>query len=479
MVPNAGPLFIISIVSFASNWQFGYQITYINTAAPDFYAFANDAYQRNSWQGFGNSTSQATYLPYEKWSQQWSLIVSSFYPGTFLGFVLVPFLIRRVGVKKSLIFSAYPAVLGCFIQLFVQLSSSGNLLVLNLILGRFLASTEKHRPFLSSLQQVSQALSTLIGLLVGSESIIPLGALKIQWLQILGIVPICVFIVVLVLLPDTPLHLLEDSKKREKPIDFNLKNEIIKSATFYYGDPLELSIKDNDFGKWDNMENPEFDNLATFENLKGLLIGSLAAISFSFTADDIIDSYSSQLLYKSVGTGSYAQAITVFLGAWLLIASIFGAFIVDRFGRKRVLIFGLIGTAFSNLVAALGSAKGSVVVVTIGFAFTKTFIGVGAGAPAWFLTSELVSPGAICICQSISTGSLLITTGFITLLFLPLQQVIGGSYSILILASVPAFVVALLLIIFLPEPKIKVTTKFATNYKQSVLRSLFWPISIQ
>lgn len=33
-----------------------------------------------------------------------------------------------------------------------------------------------------------------------------------------------------------------------------------------------------------------------FKRFQGLLVGSLAAISFAFTADDIIDSYSSQLL---------------------------------------------------------------------------------------------------------------------------------------------------------------------------------------
>ncbi|KAI1724383.1 sugar transporter domain-containing protein [Ditylenchus destructor] len=470
MVPNGRALLIISIISFASNWQFGYQITYINTASVSFYQYANDAHRQND----NHSGISSPYLSYEEWSNEWSLCVASFYPGTFLGFILVPFLIRRVGVKQSLLYSAYPAVIGCFAQLFIHISSTIGeaTFILNLAIGRFLvgiqagcslcllplfiieASTEKHRPFLSSLQQVSQALSTLIGLLVGSDSIIPLGPQKIQWLQIFGTIPICAFIIILILLPETPLHLLENAGVECTNSNI-LDEEIKRSALFYYGNLDELhSLREDTLERWGNVDHGYNDSLTSHENLKGLLIGSLAAISFAFTADDLIDSFSSQLLYRSTnGVGSSAQTITVLLGVWLLIASVCGAFVIDRFGRKKVLIFGLLGTAFSNLIAALGSASGSVPVVTIGFALTKTFIGVGAGGPAWFLTSELVSSKTIWVCQSISTGSLLIMTGIITLCFLPLESMIGGSYSILLLASFPALVIAFLLTIFLPETK--------------------------
>lgn len=78
---------------------------------------------------------------------------------------------------------------------------------------------------------------------------------------------------------------------------------------------------------------------------------------------------------------------------------------IDKFGRKRLLIFGIIGTAISNLIAAIGASYSSLVAVTIGFALTKTFIGFGAGGPAWFLTSELISSKYICTAQSISTGN--------------------------------------------------------------------------
>src|SRR5438105_3781297 len=114
MLPNARELLIVSFVSFASNWQFGYQVTYVNNAGPSFYELSNQAYQRH------NHNNSSDGLSYDTWSgkesiidnpyysipsEQWSLIVASFYPGTFLGFTLVPFLIRTVGVKHSLLYS--------------------------------------------------------------------------------------------------------------------------------------------------------------------------------------------------------------------------------------------------------------------------------------------------------------------------------------------------------------------------------------
>ena len=91
---------------------------------------------------------------------------------------------------------------------------------------------------------------------------------------------------------------------------------------------------------------------------------------------------------------------------------------------------------------------------TVGFGLTKSAIGLGAGAPAWFLTSELVSPKVTELCQSISTGSLLIASGLSTFIYLPLTKVIG-IYSILMIAIIPATIAAIILYLFLPETKDK------------------------
>jgi len=189
-------------------------------------------------------------------------------------------------------------------------------------------------------------------------------------------------------------------------------------------------------------------------NLKGLLIGSIGAISYTFTADDIIDSYSADYLSRASGVSiASADLLVISFGVLLFLASCVGSFLIDRFGRKRLIVTGLIGTAFSNSIAALGAAFNSTIVITAGFALTKAFIGFGAGEPAWFLTSELVSPNVVCTAQAISTGSILVATGIVTLVFLSLQVWLGPVWALLLLSTLPSIFIVIFLIVMLPETK--------------------------
>uniref|UniRef100_A0A914E7L6 Major facilitator superfamily (MFS) profile domain-containing protein n=1 Tax=Acrobeloides nanus TaxID=290746 RepID=A0A914E7L6_9BILA len=229
------------------------------------------------------------------------------------------------------------------------------------------------------------------------------------------------------------------------------------SISFYYGksEPMVISeVKQEAFGKCQIGENSEIDGLKSNVNKKGLIIGCIAAISYAFTADDLIDSYSSQIIFNSNINSDFGQSelLTIFLGILLFLSSVFGSLLIDRFSRRRLLIFGLLGTCLSNSIATVGFIYGSMVLQICGFALTKTFIGFGAGAPAWFLTSELVSPRVTSLCQSISTGALLIATGFVTLVYLSVNEWIGVC-SIFLMASIPAFILAIFLILFLPETK--------------------------
>lgn len=165
---------------------------------------------------------------------------------------------------------------------------------------------------------------------------------------------------------------------------------------------------------------------------------------------------------KEVGSYEYSPYIsdyvTILLGVILLAASVIGCWTVEKLGRRYVLIGGLCGTAVSNLCGVIFQELTwrnrnvfNVLSVTA-FCCVKLFIGLGAGAPAWFLTSELVPSSGRGLCQSISTGVLLILTGVITAIYLPLDNTIG-SYALLALGTVPSLVCAALLFVYLPETK--------------------------
>ena len=171
-----------------------------------------------------------------------------------------------------------------------------------------------------------------------------------------------------------------------------------------------------------------------------------------------------------------ADLISVVMGVVLVLGSVGGAFLINRFGRRRLIILGLLGCSSSNLLLVIFPS--SVRVATISFTLTKVFIGLSAGAPAWFLTTELVlhlgsrklnilqvPPSRVSLFQSFSTGILLITTMLVTFFYLRLELAIhqyrfcsckiytiqSFKFSILLLTTGPAMILAILLFLFLPE----------------------------
>lgn len=77
---------------------------------------------------------------------------------------------------------------------------------------------------------------------------------------------------------------------------------------------------------------------------------------------------------------------------------------------------------------------------------------MGAGGPAWFQTSELVSANITSKCQAISTGLLLISVGLLTSVYLPLETHLN-EIATLLLTSLPALFCATFMFLFLPETK--------------------------
>ncbi|CAI4229828.1 unnamed protein product [Auanema sp. JU1783] len=470
VLPNRRLFLIVAVISFCSNWQFAFQITYVNTSVKTFYDLANEGYRTGHDCRF-------CWLPAESWSSAWSTIVSSFYPGSILGFLLTPAFTSHIGIKRTQILMCLAAVLGCSVHFLApQISVYKNEAAVSLVLiiGRFLVGIQggsslcllplyvievspvEHRPFLSTFQQVSQAVGTFLGLVIGSEDILPLGVNRFIWLQAFAIAPTILFLFVLLMTPKTP----HQTYKNKCP-----KEEVMKSIQYYHGDDSGYDFVKREcttIEKQHEAENRQGSTRTTscfglcnipWATWKGFFIGSLAAISYGFTADDLVDTFSSQILNNTIkDDAKAADLISVGFGLILVISSLFGTILIDRFGRRKLLLFGLVGTAVSNSLAIFFSDNA--ILVTIGFALTKAFIGLGAGAPAWFLTSELVEAAHVSLFQSLSTGLLLTSNMLVTFFYLQLEMMIG-SWSVLALASGPAFFLAVLLFVFLPETKDK------------------------
>ncbi|VDM43009.1 unnamed protein product [Toxocara canis] len=405
-------------------------LTYVNTAVRTFFVLANRAY---------TITHNCTLcvLPYDQWTIQWSVIIASFYPGTIVGFLAVPILATRLGVRRSLMVTCIPAILGCLVQVTAPIAANTGSLLFDTVmcLGRLL--------------QASQSLSTLIGFIVGSEHLIGMGDHRFEWMQLIAIIPAVLFLVMLIFLPETPRHCflrMQDYVSAGKAVTFYHGHRDVSAARR----ELLLETGGSRYGheQWN----------ATV--IKGFILGCVAAISSAFTADDLIDTFSTFIIHHTGGdtadveTDLKSELLTISLGVILFVSSIFGSLLIYKYGRRPLLIAGLVGTSLSNSIVALSTLLKSPILTAVAFALTKCFIGLGAGAPAWFLTSELVPPGLTSICQATSTGLLLVATGIIMLTYLKLEIALSAA-SILVVASGPALISAALLFVFLPETRNK------------------------
>uniref|UniRef100_A0A8R1HU44 Major facilitator superfamily (MFS) profile domain-containing protein n=1 Tax=Caenorhabditis japonica TaxID=281687 RepID=A0A8R1HU44_CAEJA len=236
----------------------------------------------------------------------------------------------------------------------------------------------------------------------------------------------------------------------------------IESKLFYHGIQRSNSYRPL-ISNYELMESNNNLKYARYgkswrDSFKGFLIGAVVAASYAFTGDDLIDTFSANMLLgDNVGSKQLHQSTDTFtilvsdaLGLVLFASSLLGIFLADRYGRRRLVLMGLFGTCFANFGAAFYTSNKTI--VSLCFAATKMFIGVGCGGPAWFLTSELVDPDYAWIFQPLSTGILLSTTMLETFFYLSIDALIG-SYSLLVLAAGPALAAAVVIYLYLPETK--------------------------
>uniref|UniRef100_A0AC35TSL9 MFS domain-containing protein n=1 Tax=Rhabditophanes sp. KR3021 TaxID=114890 RepID=A0AC35TSL9_9BILA len=377
-LPNIRLLLITIVVSFAANWQFGYQITYINPAYNVFRKFAEDI------SVSPNDISKSVPFDDADFSFWWGIIVSSFYPGTVIGFVIVPYMINRFGTRASFAYSCIPVVQHLY------LISDKEIFPILLIVGR-----------------------TLIGIQSGCS------------LSLL------------------PLFIIEISEESENSFLCTFQ-QISQSTSMSFYKSVKSSAK---------TKNKSFTKRNVW---KGLVIGCIAAISYAFTADDMIDSYSSNMIRSAFPhlADLWIDLTAVFFGSILLVCSVFGSFLIEKYGAKKSLVYGLIGTAIANAVASIGDYTGYFYITALAF--------------SWFLTSELVPVHSQNIAQSMSTGCLLMATGVVTYLYPTINKSLG-SFTLLYMASIPALILATILVLFLPEVHKKNYSQI--NYK---LRAFFF-----
>lgn len=145
--------------------------------------------------------------------------------------------------------------------------------------------------------------------------------------------------------------------------------------------------------------------------------------------------YFAPIMMNQVGISATNSVYTsIVIGVVSVIACMVGIKVVDRIGRKRLLLIGLAGNTISLfiLAGAYSFANGSVFFAMVSLFFMATFIASqqAAVSPAtWLLISELVPAQVRGLGMGIAGLSLWVTNWAVAQYFLPLVEWLTGPVA--------------------------------------------------
>ncbi|KAF9083314.1 Solute carrier 2, facilitated glucose transporter member 2, partial [Mortierella sp. AD031] len=147
--------------------------------------------------------------------------------------------------------------------------------------------------------------------------------------------------------------------------------------------------------------------------------------------------YSTTFLGDVFGAGN-SKYITVGVSCCNLLSTLTSVFLIDRTGRRTLLLISFAGVSFSSILLVIGAYcdVGILVVVAV-FLYTAAFA-IGLGPIPWLLLSELLPTYALSSASSVATAVNWGTNFVIGLIFPSLNKGLGNATFILF-AAITAF----------------------------------------
>ena len=176
---------------------------------------------------------------------------------------------------------------------------------------------------------------------------------------------------------------------------------------------------------------------------KPLVIAVMLAFLQQVTGVNTVLYYGSIIFREHVGERSVAAAIgvNVVIGIVNFLATIVAIWIIDRVGRKPLLLASSGGMAASLIVLGLAftmTPPPAMVVLGVMLAYVASF-GVGMGPGVWVVMSELFPTSIRGRAMSIATITLWLSSLLLTATFLSLVSALGASGAFWIYAALSAF----------------------------------------
>jgi sugar porter (SP) family MFS transporter len=371
-----------------------------------------------------------------RWSDsQTEIAASSLLLGCVAGASLAAFTSDRFGRKRVLLaaaalftISSLGAALPNNLMQFVIARVIGGLAIgiASTLSPLYIAeiSPAKSRGLMVSLNQLAIVIGILLSysvnyLLTGA------GPANWRWMFASAALPSLCFLIALLFISESPRWLVQ--KGREREAEHFLAQMVGSEAA----STEIVTIREAIAEESGNLLDPAFR--------KPLVAAILIALFSQFTGINTIIYYGSLVFLEHVPHQSASTALwaNVAIGAINLIATIVGMSLIDRAGRKPLLMSAFAGMSLSlaGVSASIHFQASAIVVLTLVLTYVACFA-VGVGTGTWVLMSEICPTRIRGRAMSLATIFLWCGTLLVTLTFLSLVKALTAPGTFLLYATV-------------------------------------------
>jgi sugar porter (SP) family MFS transporter len=396
--------------------------------------------------------------------QGWT--VSSALVGCILGTLLIGKTGDKYGAKMMLQFLAvmfFVSSVGCSlsenISVFILSRFIGGLAIgaSSIICTTYIAeiSPPKHRGLLAATFQLAIVVGILMSL-ISNYLLLNTGEHNWRWMLFSGAIPSVVFFVMLLMIRDSPRWLVKRGRLEEarKNLEDLSSHEIDPQQTII---EIQESISTEKIGNRINLFKKPFRKI--------IFIGIFVGIFNQLTGIGVVFYYSSQIFSIAGFSSDSSVAQSVILGITNLVFTVIAMAIIDKVGRKKILLFGQMGMFVVLGLFGYGLLSGNIGgfwLVLLLVAYIASFAS-SQGAVVWVLLSEMFPN--IIRARGASVGSFAnwVISALLNFLFpvvigffgmTQAAQQMGLSYAFLFLAAV-TFIGFIYLKKYIVETKVK------------------------